>query len=119
LAPLCFFNAPQKTGVADCGRNVGWLKAVQRAAELKPDLILLDIGLPGLNGIEAARRIRRLVPESKIIFLTQESSAGAVQEALSLGARGYVVKANARRELLNAVEAVLSGKTFVKSGTGN
>jgi DNA-binding NarL/FixJ family response regulator len=91
------------------------LEAVQKAEELKPDLILLDIGLPRLNGIEAARRIRKLVPESKIIFLTQDSSAEVVQEALSLGARGYVVKVNAERHLLAAVEAVISGKRFVSS----
>jgi len=95
------------------------LEAVQKAVELKPDLILLDIRLPKLNGIEAARQIRNLVPESRIIFLTQESSADVVQEALSLGAQGYVVKTNAPRELLNAVEAVLSGRTFVSSGIGN
>jgi len=94
------------------------LEAVQRAVELQPDLILLDIGLPGLNGIEAARKIRNLVPESKIIFLTQESSADVVQEALSVGARGYVVKTEAGTELLNAVEAVLSGKNFVSCSTG-
>jgi DNA-binding NarL/FixJ family response regulator len=91
------------------------LEAVQKAAELKPDLILLDIGLPKLNGIEAARQIRKLVPESKIIFLSQESSADVVQEALSLGAWGYVVKARAARELLNAVDVVMSGKKFVSS----
>lgn len=91
------------------------LEAVQQAVELQPDLILLDIGLPSLNGIEAARQIRKLIPESKIIFLTQESSAEVVQEALSLGARGYVVKTMAESELLTAVEAVLLGKTFVSS----
>ena len=91
------------------------LEAVQQAVELQPDLILLDIGLPSLNGIEAARQIRKLIPESKIIFLTQESSADVVQEALSLGARGYVVKTMAESELLTAVEAVLLGKTFVSS----
>jgi len=91
------------------------LEAVQKAVELQPDLILLDIGLPSLNGIEAARQIRTLVPESKVIFLTQESSADVVQEARSLGARGYVVKLMAGSELLPAVEAVLSGKTFVSS----
>jgi DNA-binding NarL/FixJ family response regulator len=64
------------------------VKAVQKAAELKPDLILLDIGLPTMNGIEAARRIRVLVPESKIIFLTQESSADVIEEALNTGAHG-------------------------------
>jgi DNA-binding NarL/FixJ family response regulator len=91
------------------------LEAVQKAGELKPDLILLDIGLPTLNGIEAARQIRKLVPEAKIIFVSQESSADVVQEALSLGAWGYVVKARAGSELLAAVEAVLSGKQFVSS----
>ena len=71
------------------------LEAIQKAVELKPDLILLDIGLPTLNGLEAARQIRKLVPESKIIFLSQESSADVVQEALRIGARGYVVKVGA------------------------
>jgi DNA-binding NarL/FixJ family response regulator len=89
------------------------LEAVQKAEELKPDLILMDIGLPTLNGIEAARRIRKLSPESKIIFLTQESSADVVQQALSLGARGYVLKTRAVGELLTAVEAVISEKQFV------
>jgi DNA-binding NarL/FixJ family response regulator len=91
------------------------LEAVQKAVELQPDLILLDIGLPSLNGIEAARQIRKLVPESKIIFLTQESSAEAVQEALNLGARGYVIKITAASELLPTVEAVLLGKSFISS----
>jgi DNA-binding NarL/FixJ family response regulator len=89
------------------------LEAVQKAEELKPDLILLDIGLPTLNGIEAARQIRKLAPESKIIFLTQESSADVVQEALGLGAWGYVVKTRAGSNLLAAVEAVLMEKQFV------
>jgi DNA-binding NarL/FixJ family response regulator len=89
------------------------LEAVQKAQDMKPDLILLDIGLPGLNGIEAARRIRKLVPESKIIFLTQESSPEVVREALSLGAAGYVAKTRAGSELLPAVEAVISEKQFV------
>src|SRR5580765_2887673 len=81
----------------------------------RPDLILLDIGLPSLNGIKVARQMRSLVPESKIIFLTQESSADVVEEALSLGARGYVVKTRARADLFAAVEAVLLGMTFVSS----
>jgi DNA-binding NarL/FixJ family response regulator len=89
------------------------LEAVQKAVELQPDLILLDIGLPTLNGFEAARQIRKLVPESKIIFLSQESSADVVQDALSIGAWGYVVKTKAGTGLLAAVEAVMSGKRFV------
>lgn len=91
------------------------LEAVQKAAELKPDLILLDIALPSLSGLEAARQIRKLAPESKIIFLSQESSAEVVQEALGLGAWGYVVKAMAGSELIRAVESVISGKRFVSS----
>jgi DNA-binding NarL/FixJ family response regulator len=92
------------------------LEAVHKAEELQPDLIVLDIGLPTLNGIEAARRIRKLSPKSKILFLSQESSADAVQEALGLGARGYVVKAHAGSELLLAVGAVLEGRQFVSGG---
>jgi DNA-binding NarL/FixJ family response regulator len=91
------------------------LEAVQKAVELTPDLILLDIGLPTLNGIEAAQQIRELVPESEIIFLSQESSADVVQAALNLGASGYVVKASAGSQLLPAVETVISGKKFVSN----
>ena len=75
-------------------------------------MILLDVGLPTLNGIEAARQIRRLVQESKIVFVSQESSADVVQEAFRVGALGYVVKTDAGSELLTAVSAVLRGETF-------
>ncbi len=91
------------------------LEAVQKAQELRPDLILLDIGVPSLNGIEAARRIRELSPESKILFVSQESSADIVQEAFRLGALGYVAKTDAGSELLSAVSAVLRGETFASS----
>ena len=92
------------------------LEAIRRAEEFQPDLILLDIGLPKLNGIEAARRIRKLSAQSRILFVSQESSADVVDEALSLGAQGYVVKAHAGSELLAAVEAVCQGKRFVSTG---
>jgi len=92
------------------------LQAVEKAKQLSPDLILLDIGLPGLNGIEAARQILKIIPESKIVFLTQETSEEVVREALNVGARGYVVKSQAGRELLGAIEAVLQGKRFISSG---
>ena len=87
--------------------------AVQKVEELNPDLILLDIGLPGLNGIEAGRQMRKLVPNARIIFLTQESSEDVIQEALSFGAQGYVVKTRAGTDLLAAVDAVLQGKQYV------
>jgi DNA-binding NarL/FixJ family response regulator len=94
------------------------LEAVQKAEELRPDLILLDIGLPRLNGIEATRRIRKVAPDSKILFVSQESSAELAQEALRLGAWGYVIKAHAGRELLPAIEAVIRGQSFVSASLG-
>jgi DNA-binding NarL/FixJ family response regulator len=97
------------------GEAADGLEAVQKAVELKPDLILLDIGLPVLNGMEVARQIRERVPESKVIFLSQESAPEIVQKAFSLGACAYVVKAKAGSDLLAAVEAVLSGKKFVST----
>lgn len=75
------------------------LEAVRKAGELQPDLVLLDIGLPKLNGIEAGQQLRKLAPKSKIIFVTQESSAEVVQEALSLGARSYVKNQRRKRPL--------------------
>jgi DNA-binding NarL/FixJ family response regulator len=92
------------------------LEAVQKAEELKPDLILLDIGLPNLNGLEAAKRIRQVAPNAAIIFLTQNSDRDVVRAALSNGALGYVLKADAGRELLAAVVRVLEGDDFVSSG---
>jgi len=92
------------------------LQAVLQAKVSQPDLIVLDIGLPGLNGIEAARRILHLVPEAKIVFLSQESSADVVHEALRTGALGYVIKTRAQDELLDAIETVLQGKQFVSNG---
>jgi len=92
------------------------LDAVEKAEELKPDLILLDIGLPNLDGLEAANRIRQVAPKAAIIFLTQISDKDVVQAALSAGARGYVLKADAGRELLTAVAGILGGDDFVSSG---
>ena len=97
------------------GEAADGLQAVSKAEELKPDLIILDIGLPKLNGIEAVRRIRKVSPESKILILSQESSADVVQEALSSGALGYVVKTDAETELLAAMKAVRKGRQFVSS----
>jgi len=95
------------------GEDTDGLQALQRAAELQPDLILLDIGLPSLNGIEVARQVLKLSPKSKILFVSQESSADMVREALGTGAHGYVVKMDAGRELLIGVSAVLRGDQFV------
>jgi len=98
------------------GEAADGLEAVHKAEELQPDLIVLDLGLPTLNGIEAARQIRKLSPESKILFLSQESDPDVVQEALGAGGRGYVLKTRAEMDLLAAVEAVLEGKRFFSDG---
>ena len=111
---ICLLLQPRPELQVICEASDG-LEAVQKAEELNPDLIVLDIGLPTLNGIEAARRIRNLAPASKILFLTQESSADVVQECLRLGALGYVFKARAGTDLLAAMDAVLQGRRFVNS----
>ena len=92
------------------------LQAVQKAAELQPDLILLDIGLPKLNGIETAYRISRLAPNATILFVSQETDPDVVAEGRSNGAKGYVWKQDASTELVPAVEAVLHGTHFVSTG---
>ena len=98
------------------GQASDGLEAVKKAEELQPDLILLDIGLPKLSGMEAAKRLRTVAPRAKILFLSQESSSELVQEALRLGALGYVHKSRAQWELLPAIESVLAGRQFVRSG---
>jgi len=92
------------------------LEAVQKAEELQPDLIVLDISLPKLDGIDAARQIRTVAPNSKILFLSQVSDPDVVRTAFRLGARGYVIKDDAVRDLVAAVEAVIVGKQFVSNG---
>ena len=94
------------------GEVADGLEAVEKAEKLKPDLILLDIGLPTLNGFDVARRIRKIVPESKILFVTQESPADVAEQAFELGS-GFVVKSRALNDILIAIETVLSGKRFI------
>jgi DNA-binding NarL/FixJ family response regulator len=89
------------------------LDAVQKAAELQPELILMDVNLPNLSGISAARRIRDLSLKSKILFVSQNLDLDVVRAALDAGGLGYVVKSSAESELLAAVEEVVLGKTFV------
>jgi len=83
------------------------MEAVQRTAELLPDIVLLDIGMPLLNGIEAAQRIRQVAPSSRIIFVTQNVETESRTAALAAGAEGYVLKANAARDLLPAIETAM------------
>lgn len=97
------------------GEAADGLEAVQKAAELKPDLILLDISLPRLDGIEAAIRIYQAAPGMRIIFLTQHNDADLVQAALDSGARGYVLKTDAGSDILPAIEAILRGDQFLSN----
>jgi DNA-binding NarL/FixJ family response regulator len=113
---LLFSALQQAPGLQIVGEVSDGLEATRQAERLRPDLILLDIGLPTLNGIEAARRIHKLLPECKILFLSQESSTDVVQEAFNSGAQGYVVKAHAGGELLAALEAVRQGRQFISQG---
>lgn len=91
------------------------LDAVTKAQELQPDLILLDIGLPHLNGIEAAQKIREVSPASKILFVSENRSVDIIEKALSTGASGYILKVDAARELLPAIGAILQGKQFMSA----
>jgi DNA-binding NarL/FixJ family response regulator len=90
--------------------------AIGKAEEIHPDLILLDIGLPRLNGIEVAGQIRENALGSRILFVSQEGDPDLVRAALNAGGRGYVLKADAVDELLPAITAVLRGDRFLSSG---
>jgi DNA-binding NarL/FixJ family response regulator len=105
----------KKPGLQVASEASDGLEAVQKAQGLQPDLILLDIGLPTINGIEAARRILQFAPKTKILFVSEQQSPDIVETALRTGAGGYVVKSKAATELLPAVEAVLQGKQFVSA----
>src|SRR6266436_9091549 len=87
--------------------------AVKKAKELHPAIVLLDISLPGISGIQAARQIQAVSPDSRIIFLSQHDSIQIARDALSVGAHAYVVKSDAGRDLLTAIEAAKEGRTFV------
>jgi DNA-binding NarL/FixJ family response regulator len=102
----------EKTECVVIGEACDGLQAVQQAKELQPDLVLLDMSLPRLNGIEAARQIRKVCPQSKIVFLSQDSSPEIVQGALHLGAAGYLLKSDAN-ELPLAIEAIMQGVVFI------
>lgn len=93
--------------------------AVKKAHELQPDLILLDISLPGISGIEAAKQVRQISPNSRIITLTQHDSQQMVQDAFRAGAVGYVLKSEAGRELLTAIRTVVGGGSYVSAKAGS
>jgi DNA-binding NarL/FixJ family response regulator len=91
------------------------IEAVQKAKELQPDLILLDISLPSLSGIHAARQIRQIAPNSKILFVSENRSPEIAEEALNAGGKGFVLKSDSGRELLPAIKTVLEDKRFISA----
>ena len=103
-----------KTPCLVVGEGSDGVQAVKMAEELRPDLILLDVALPNLNGLEAARQISSVSPSSKLIFLTQNRSLEVMQAAFCLGGMAYLLKSDAR-ELPFAIEAVLKGEQYVSS----
>ena len=100
-------------GLQLIGEASDGLVALDKAKELQPDILLLDINLPKLNGFEVARRLREHAPQLRIIFFSEDRSYDTAEEALRMGAYGYVVKSETRKELIPAFEAVLEGKQFV------
>lgn len=94
-------------GEADDGRQ-----AVELAKSLKPDVVVMDIGMPNLNGIEAARQIREIRPDAAVVMLSMHSDEGYVLRALGAGARGYLLKDSATTDLVQAIHAVVEGKSF-------
>jgi len=102
-----------KLGLRVIAEAADGLEAVDKAADLQPDLVVLDIGLPRLNGIEAAQRIKGASPRSKVLFLTENYSSDVAEAALDTGASGYVVKSAFAGEMVPAVEAVLAGRQFL------
>jgi DNA-binding NarL/FixJ family response regulator len=90
-------------------------EAVEQAEESKPDLIILDVTMPVMNGLDAARKIRVFSPKTPILILTMHKSRQLMEEARKIGVQGYIVKAEARQSLVAAIAAVMQSQTFFPS----
>jgi DNA-binding NarL/FixJ family response regulator len=112
--PILCSMLEERTECEVVGETSDGLLAVVQAVQLQPDLVLLDLGLPTINGIAAARRIRKLSPNSKILFFTENRCRDIVHGALRTGANGYLLKSDAM-DLPSAVKAILRGEQFVSS----
>jgi len=95
-----------------CGEASNGREAVLKTQKLNPDLVILDIGMPNLNGLEATRQIVKARPETRVLILTLHDSDALVQEVLNAGARGFLLKSDAARDLVTAVEALNNNKTY-------
>jgi PAS domain S-box-containing protein len=99
-----------------CGEAVDGQDAVEKARELKPDVIVMDVSMPNLNGLDATRQVRRILPQTEVLILSQHDSAEMVRQAFHAGARGYVVKSSISRQLVAALEKVSRHEPFFDSG---
>ena len=97
------------------GEACDGIEALRKVQDLRPDMILLDIGLPSLNGFEVARQVRRRFTRIKILFVSENRSSEIVEEALRVGSGGYVVKSDAETDLLLAMKAIVQRKQFVST----
>jgi len=104
-----------KTGWQVCAEASNGREAVEKARELQPDVAVLDIGMPLLNGVEATRQIHKLSPETEVLILTMHDSELLVKEVLEAGARGYILKDDADRNLIAAVDALRRHKPYLSS----
>jgi DNA-binding NarL/FixJ family response regulator len=104
-----------KSGWQVCAEAANGREAVEKAAQLKPDVAVLDIGMPLLNGVEATRQIRKLSPKTEVLILTMHDSELLVQEVLGAGAHGYILKDDADRNLVAAVDALRRHQPYLSS----
>jgi len=104
-----------RSGWEVCGEAADGREALEKVAELKPDILILDLNMPDLNGLEVTRRVRKMYPRVEILVLTVEDSEQVMRQLLEAGARGYMLKSDAGKELLAAVDAVRSHRLFLSS----
>ena len=102
-----------------CAEAATGREAIAQAQRHRPDIVVMDIAMPGLNGLEATRKIRKMLPKTQVVMLSLHYSDQLVREVLDSGARSYILKSDASRDLLNAVEAVTNHRTFFTSGAAN
>jgi PAS domain S-box-containing protein len=105
-----------RAGYEICGEGVDGEDALEKAAQLRPDVIVMDVSMPKLNGLEATRKVRAILPTAEILILTQHDSPEMLRQAVSAGARGYVVKSAIAKDLLNAVEKLSHHESFFDAG---
>jgi DNA-binding NarL/FixJ family response regulator len=115
---LCSLLAAN-SGWEVCGEAVDGREAVAKAKQLRPDIVVMDIGMPSLNGLAATNKILQDAPQQRVLILTVNESEQLVREVLEAGARGYVLKSDAARDLVAAVEALQQGRTFFTPHVGD